>query len=93
MKISSLLLLLLLFTGCLTRTLVRPTPCDTISHVPGLREEMEKLRDSSACDTLLLRTYAKAASSECAYNRAIGADGITPEVQKSWWQRFWEWLT
>jgi hypothetical protein len=92
MKISSLLLLLL-FAGCLTRPLVRPTPCDTISHVPGLREEMEKLRDSNACDTLLLRSYAKAASSQCAYNRAIGAEAITPDVEKPWYQRFWEWLT
>jgi hypothetical protein len=92
MKTFSLALLLAV-VGCVTRPLVRPTPCDTISRVPGLREEMERLRDNGACDTQLLRTYAKMASSECAYNRAIGADEITPEVEKPWYQRFWEWLT
>jgi hypothetical protein len=39
MKSSSLLLLLLV--GCVTRPLIKPTPCDTISHVPGLWDEME----------------------------------------------------
>jgi hypothetical protein len=91
MKTSSLLCLLLV--GCVTRPLVKPTDCDTITHVPGLREEMERLRDSKSCDTALLRAYAKDASSQCAYNQALGAAAITPQPEKPWYVRFWEWLT
>lgn len=88
----------LLLAGCITRPAPVPWPCDTISGVPGLRDEMKALRAADDMRQQLrlepasvrVRAYAKASSIACAANRVLGAQRVSePLEQLPWHTRAW----
>ena len=91
----------ILLSGCITRPSPTPYPCDLISSVPGLRDEMKALRSGDDVRQQLqlepasvrVRTYAKAASVKCAEDRELGALPILEPVPPlSWYTRFHRWM-
>lgn len=90
---------LLSLVACTTTISPEPHACDRIAERPGLRAEMEELRDLdrelARMDfrpiTPRLRQYAKDASEACAYNQKLGAAPFTPDL-RPWYRRAWDWL-
>lgn len=83
-------LLLFLLSGCVTRSVTPPMPCDLIDDRPGLREEIRKLKLLSGDPTKRLRWYALDADISCAGNRVLGAKMVSvPKKEPSFWARIW----
>jgi len=91
----------ILLSGCITRPSPTPYPCDLISSVPGLRDEMKALRSGDDARQQLqlepasvrVRAYAKEASVKCAEDRELGALPILEPVPPlPWPTRAWRWF-